>query len=554
LQGSQGENSLTSSENKYNLLYPMARITYDNTFGLHKIGGLFVFEAIDTESENFWTKSTNLLSYNLPYHFAGSPDNISNSGSKVETGLVSYIGRLNYAYNEKYLVEATFRADQSYMFHEDYRTGLFPSVSAAWRITEEDFLDNATWLNNLKLRLSYTNLGTNSGYEPYRYMSAYQIERFGGNINTQYFIFGDEVLQQIRTTGLPDISASWEKTRTYNVGIDAAFFKNKLAVELDAFYRYRYDIYGSEISSYPTTFGNILPQINLNSANNRGLDLRITHNNRLGDFKYSATGTFSVAREKWDHFDEIEYTDPDEIRYLTMSGNYTNRWIGYKTNGIFMSQEEINNHPIDQDQAGNSTLIPGDIIYIDVNGDGVITEKDQDEIGYGTFPDMYFGLHTNLSYKGFNLDVLFQGASMVNAMVNGNLRLPANEGNYYDFQYNYRWQPDSDNPGYNINPNAELPAILGWTNANNDKASDFWLKDATYLRLKSVSLSYALPHNSLNQLSIEGISLTLSGTNLFTISSLGIYKNSIDPESNAGNALKMYPPVKSLSLGIRVTL
>jgi TonB-linked SusC/RagA family outer membrane protein len=552
--GTVGLNRLTSNENKYFLLYPMARVTYDNTFGLHKVGGLFVFEAIDTKAENFWTQSMDLLSYNLPYHFAGSPANITNGGSKSETGLVSYIGRLNYAYDEKYLVEATIRADQSYMFYKDNRTGFFPSISAAWRVTEEDFMANVNWINSLKLRLSYTNLGTNTGYEPYRYLSAYEIVTGSGQVNTNYYLFGDQIYQQIRTTGLADISASWEKTKTYNIGIDATFLNNKLALELDGFYRYRYDIYGSRISSYPTTFGNILPQININSATNKGVDLRITHNNQFGDLKYIVAGSFSIAREKWDHFDEIEYTDPDEIRYLTRTGNYTNRWIGYKTDGIFMSQDEIDNHLIDQDQAGNATLIPGDIIYVDVNGDGMITEKDQDEIGYGTFPDMYFGLNTNISFKGFNLDALFQGASMVNTIVNGNLRLPGNQGNYYDFHYKYRWQPDSDNPGENINPDAKLPAIISATNANNNKVSDFWLKDGTYLRLKSLSLSYNLPQKWVKTTGFSGAMFTLSGTNLFTVSALGIYKNSIDPESNSGNRLKMYPPVKILSMGIKVTL
>jgi len=132
--------------------------------------------------------------------------------------------------------------------------------------------------------------------------------------------------------------------------------------------------------------------------------------------------------------------------------------------------------------------------------------------------------------------------------------LPANEGNYYDFQYNYRWQPDPDSPGEKINPDAKLPAIVSATNANNNKVSDFWLKDATYLRVKSLSLSYNLPERWVKTTGFSGALFTLSGTNLFTFSGLGIYKNSIDPESNGGNRLKMYPPVRVLSMGIKVTI
>jgi len=264
----------------------------------------------------------------------------------------------------------------------------------------------------------------------------------------------------------------------------------------------------------------------------------------------------SIAREKYRRWSESPYDDPDEIRIYQLTGKYTNRWIGYKSDGIFMSQEEIDNHSVDQDQAGNSTLRPGDIKYLDLNNDNIIDWKDQDEIGYGTFPDLTYALNLQMQYKGFGLTALFQGASMFNSMIADALRGPLqNLGNPFDFQHKYRWQPDPENPDVNINPDAKLPAILGdgtGTNTNNNKPSDFWLKDATYLRLKNLNLSYSIPQEATQKIGIQDVNIYVAGSNLFTLSRMGIYKNSVDAESTGYQ--KFYPPVKTISLGLKLTL
>jgi hypothetical protein len=219
-----------------------------------------------------------------------------------------------------------------------------------------------------------------------------------------------------------------------------------------------------------------------------------------------------------------------------------------------MTQEEINNHSVNQDQANNKTLRPGDIRYIDLNDDKIIDWRDQDVIGYGTFPDLTYALTVEMQYKAFSLTALFQGASMFNSMIADALRGPlTNQGNAFEFQYQYRWQPDPNNPGVSINPETRLPSISPeGTNPNNNKTSDFWLQDATYLRLKNLNLSYTLPKRLVTSIGMQDINVYVGGSNLFTLSNLGIYKRSVDPE--ATDYQKFYPPVKTISFGLNITL
>jgi hypothetical protein len=300
-----------------------------------------------------------------------------------------------------------------------------------------------------------------------------------------------------------------------------------------------------------------LPELNINTTEDRGFELTLSHRSNVGaDFRYNISLMGALAREKYRYWSESQYDDPDEIRIYQRTGRYTNRWIGYLSDGLFMDQSEIDNHAVDQDQAGNSTLRPGDIKYVDRNEDGIIDWRDQDVIGYGDFPDLSYGINLQLQYKNFSLTALFQGASMFNSMISDVLRGPLqNLGNPFEFQYTYRWQPDPNNPDVNINPAARLPAVLGdgvGTNTNNNKASDFWLQDATYLRLKNVNLNYAIPRAVTERIGLKDVNVYVAGSNLLTWSKLGIYKSSVDPEMTGYE--KFYPPVKTVAFGLNITL
>ena len=548
-----GSNELDENFSKYYQLYPLVSLNYDRTFGRHQVSGLLLAEWIDTEYFYLSAGRIDLMSLEIPYMFAGSPNNITNNGGAVETGRASYIGRINYNFQGKYLLEGTFRYDASHKFPKDSRWGFFPSISAGWRISEESFIkDNLSWIDNLKIRASYSMAGDDN-VEAFKYLTGYEI-RSG---STDVYVFGNQVYRMITSTGLPNPNITWLDMTSYNVGIDARFLRGLIGFEFDLFYRVVDNIFGKPLETYPSTFGAELPSLNLNSTDDRGFELTVNHRNQIGnDFRYSISGNVSYAREKYRRWSETPYDDPDEIRIYKKEGKYTNRWIGYLSDGIFMSQEEIDNHEVDQDQAGNTTLRPGDIKYIDLNGDGVIDWRDQDEIGYGTFPDLYYGLDLQVQYKGISVTAIFQGASMFNNMISDHYAGPlTNWGNPYEFHYKYRWQPDPENPDVNINPEARLPAILGdgqGRSPNNSKTSDFWLQDATYLRLRNLNVSYSLPEKWMQPIGIKNLSVFVAGSNLFTLSKLGIYKKSLDPE--ATQYQKHYPPVRTVSFGVTVSL
>lgn len=551
--GLAGTNRLDEETSRFTRIYPLISLNYENSFGNHDVGVLLLGEGIDEEYTFLSGGRIDLLSSDIPYLFSGSTENVINNSGAVETGRVSYVGRLNYGYKNKYLFKATLRLDASHKFPTDSRWGTFPSFEAAWRISEESFIkNNSSFIDLLKIRASYSKSG-NDNVEAFKYLTGYEILTSSSSV----YLFGDNIYRQIRNIGLPNPQITWLDNTTYNIGLDATFAKGKLGMEFDVFYRLTENIFGQPTDTYPSTFGAVLPQLNLNSTEDRGFELTLNHRGKINEsFNYQLSGLFSYARTKNKKFAESPYDDPDEIRIFQQTGQYTNRWIGYRSDGLFMSQDEINNHGVDQDQAENSTLRPGDIKYVDLNGDNVIDWRDQEEIGYGTFPNLTFGFNIQLDYKGFSMTALFQGASLFNNNITDIIRGPlSNDANAYDFQYKYRWQPDPNNPSVNINPDAQLPAIQGdltGTNTNNNRTSDFWLKDGTYTRLRNLNIGYDLPNNVSNRLGFNGIRVSLSGTNLFTWNRLGIYDGAIDPEQTTSQ--KFYPPNKTISLGVNIKL
>lgn len=550
--GSNGSNSLYEESSQFTQIYPLVSLNYNRKFGNHSLQGLLLAEGTTSNSNYMSAGRVDLLSLEVPYLFAGSLENMTNNGAAQESGYVSYVSRLNYSYKDKYLLEGTFRADASYKFPPDSRWGYFPSVSAGWRISEESFIkDNLPWINNLKLRASYSKSGGNDNVEAFKYLAGYEIIESTSNI----YVFGSDVYRLLRTRGLANSEITWPDMTNYNAGLDASFLGGMFGLELDFFYRVTENLFGYPLENFPSTFGTPLPQLNINSTDDRGFELTVSHKKSIGSkFSYNLSGSLSLAREKYRRWSESPYNDEDELRIYQKTGKYTNRWIGYISDGLFMTQEEITNLDVNQDQAGNTTLRPGDIRYKDLNGDKVIDWRDQDVIGYGSYPDLTYGLNIGAQYGSFSITALFQGASMFNSLIADAIRGPlTNQGNAFEFQYKYRWQPDPANPGVNINPDVMLPAIYPeGTNTNNNKTSDFWLKDATYIRLKNLNLSYSLPRKLVQKAGFQDVNINVAGSNLLTLSKLGIYKKSIDPE--ATDYQKFYPPVKTISFGLNITM
>jgi TonB-linked SusC/RagA family outer membrane protein len=571
LTGSRGNNSLTETLYQYKMLQPSIQLNYDRDFGDHSVNALILTEIIDEDYLNQSGSRKDLLSTDLPYLNLGSELGIGNSGSASERGRSSVVGRINYGYKGKYFIEGAFRRDATHNFAEGQRWGFFPSVSGAWRISEEDFMEEATWLNNLKLRMSYSETGRDD-IGQYRYLSAYEIQT---GAYSPYLLTAGGLSTAIATNGIANPDATWRDFSTYNLGIEAEFLNGLIGVELDIFYREQTGIFATPLDQFPSTFGATLPQLNQNARENQGFDLMLTHRKSFGDFKYDVALNLGHAREKyviWPVDRAIEaYADSEEelndqafIERFNLiqlqEGNYVNRNIGYKSDGIFMNQAEIDAHELDQSLVaggtGNERLVPGDIRYKDLNGDGVLNWRDQDEIGSGALPETTYGINLNASYKNFSMSVLLQGASGFNFNITGGARNILNNNSIpYQYQYKHRWTPDPIDPTVNINPNAILPGSTdAGAHPNNDVTSDFWLQDGKYLRVKSLNIGYDLPSDLLSSIGFKQIRIYGAASNLYTWNNLGIYKGTFDSEGPANQGGSTYPLVKTLSLGINISL
>jgi len=552
----QNRSSITEVYRKRIQLFPQFSLEYKKKFGEHSLKALALVEQIDITDNQILARRFDLISTDIPYLSSGSQEGQETNSSASEQGKMSYVGRVNYSYKNRYFVEGTLRVDGvGEKFAPENRWGYFPSVSAGWRISQENFMEQFTAMDNLKLRMSYSDLGTIAGVPNFAYLTGYSI---AGGI----YLNDGGAGQMINSIGLPNEDVTWFSNTLYNVGVDGDFWNGMLGFEIDAFYRKSAGRFGKNQTDFPSTFGAILPTENINTDDDRGIDILLKHRNRINeDFSYSVSANVGWARTKWVSVAEEDYTDIDDIRLKKLQGNYANRIIGYVSEGLFMTQDQINNHPIDQDGNGNSTLKLGDIIYKDISGpdgnpDGIIDQRDRDDIGYGSTPDVSYGLNLEATYKNFSIGALFQGAGMFNMNITGAARGGfSNQSTPYDYQLKHAWRPDYENPGVNSNANAILPRIThNGVTPNNNATSDFWLLDNTYLRLKSLNLNYKLPSKILDAAGISSANIYLAGTNLFSFNKLGIYKDTFDPEGPQNQGGRSYPIMKTFTVGVKLSL
>ena len=545
--------SISESQFRRTQLYPLVSLTYARAFGGHDIKVLGLYEQITRKFSQFNAGRLDLLSLNIPELFIGSQNNQTNNGSSgSDIGRKSFVSRLNYAFQNKYLFEATFRADGNVLFSPTTRWGYFPSFSAGWVLSEESFLNTTGALDFLKLRASFSQLGddTANGLNGFDYLTGYALQ-------SPIILNDGTAFPTIRTRGLVNPLLTWEEMTVYNIGLETRFWNGKLSLEAELFYRKREGIIAQNIEDVPSTFGADLPVVNLNSQENRGFELSGVFQQRMGAFKLILAPNFSLARSNWlEVKSQEDFDDEDQKRLFELDGKRVNRFVGYLTDGIFMSQAEINEHPVDQDENGNSTLRPGDIKYIDRDGDGVLTFRDQEEIAYAQgIPEMVYGMDVGLEYKNFRLSGLIQGASMFSINISGSARtMFSNQSIPLTYQYDLRWQPDLNDPTVNVNPNASLPAATQSPSFNNSRNSDFWAKDVTYFRVKNLNLSYSIPRGVTDRMNMDRAEIYVAGENLILLTNLGIYKNSFDPEFQPGSPTRRLPITRSLAAGVRITL
>lgn len=532
--GSWGSSaSLSQRDDRSKMLTRQFSVNYDNILAEdHTLSVLALYEAIDYSGNWLSASRDNFLTPSIEELFIGNTETMKNNGASSEMGRKSFVGRLNYSYKNKYLLETTLRADASAKFAPGHRWGFFPSVSLGWRITEESFMKNTkSVLDDFKVRVSYGRSG-NDAVGNFQYLSGYKLDG--------YYLLGNQSMSGITTTGLANPNLTWEKFEIWNVGLNYSFLNRLVYGEGDVFYRKRSGIPATRAMSMSPTFGASFPQENINSTNDRGFELSVGSSKNFKNFSYDISGNISWSRAKWDHYEEQVYTDPDQKRIYQVSGRWSDRQFGYISDGLFTSQEEIDNLDFDQDNKQNTSLRPGDIRYVDVNGDKVLDWKDQVEIGkLGTMPHWMYGFNVNLKYKNVDLAALFQGAFGYSNYMS----LWHNTLSYPQELFDLRWSENN-----NV-ADALYPRLGGA--ATNAYMSDYYYKKAGYLRLKSFTIGYNLPKELCTKLFIQQCRIYFAGTNLLTFDKLSKYH--IDPEAPSGLGGFYYPQQKTLSVGINLS-
>lgn len=536
-QFNKGQNSLREEYTKDWLWYSMVKLNYNHIFAKkHHVTGLALIEAQASKNDNFFAYREGFISTEVDEMFAGSDENKDNGGGASEGGRMSYVFKLGYSYDNRYLFDFVGRIDGSAKFYEDNRWGFFPGVSAAWRISEEPFFKNRfNNIDNLKLRLSVGQAGDEANVN-FNYLTGYN---FG---NSYIFDSSGAISKGLKSKGLANKNARWAETTTYNVGIDYSIFNRKFYTEFDVFYRLKSKMLATRAQSLPSTFGASLPVENINKQDTRGFELMLGHANKIGNLIYDIKANASWARSKWVHYDEVERTDPLQQQRYDLTGKWTNIAWGYEADGLFSTQEEIDGWADITNGANNNVIRPGDIRYVDQNGDEVINWKDEIQIGKNANPEIFFGLNGDFTYKNWALNLLFQGATNYSVFNSEQFIMPFGDNMTPYAFWEKRWTES------NPNPNAELPRSRFSKGHPNTFQSTFWVQEnAYYIRLKNIQINYTFPKRWIEKIGLNSLRLFVNGNNLLTLTNVK-YK---DPESNTTSGW-YYPQVKTFTAGINL--
>ena len=474
------------------------------------------------------------------------PINSSNSLAINSNSLLSLFGRLNYAYQDKYLFEATARYDASSKFAKGNRGSFFPSMSAGWIITQESFMESLkNTVSNLKLRASYGVLG-NQNVGNFQYQTTYfnYASAYGFN-NVPVGGAG---------TLLSNRDLTWEKASTLNIGIDAGFFDNRLTASFDYFNKVTRDILQPR-QDIPAIFGAATPDFNVAKVRSKGWEASLTYN--LRGEKVTQSFSLNVA----DNQNKLlqlsggateQIINQDVFQLLRRIGQPITQYYGYETNGFFQNQTDINNSP----KIAGNPVVPGDVKFKDLNNDGIIDANDKTVLG-NPFPRYTFGFTYRLAVKGFDFQLFIQGVGKRETFLRGELVEPFHYGygaTVYEHMTDH-WTPSNPDARYPIFANIGSPS-----NTNNWRTgSDLYKYDAAYARLKNVNIGYTLPQTVTKKFGIERFRVSLIGQNLFTLSKLKF----IDPETSefgnnvslgsGSNSARSYPLPIFYGAGLDIT-
>ena len=515
---------------------------YKKSFGKHDVKFLGGYSFEQGYSEGLTAFRQGFPSNSLTELNIGSPEGQKNSGTASEWALESLFGRLQYNFAGKYLLEGVVRYDGSSRFASTKKYAVFPSVAGGWLLSEESFFkDNVTWLSELKLKASYGILGNqNIGNYPYQNI-----------LNTGYdYAFGNAIQPGVARRTIIDPTLRWESTRTSDFGVDGSLFSRKLNFSATYYDRYTYDILVSPSASVSKVLGFEVGLQNSGKLKNSGFEFTLGYQDKKGDWTYGATLNFSTVKNEVIDLGVGNIDQPNG-----MVGNGSSLFIGhpmqvyygYQTAGLFIDAADVKEWA--DMKAINPNAQPGDVRYKDISGpDGVPDGKvdpiyDRAILG-SRIPKTTYGANFNVGYKNLDLSVLVQGVSGVKGLLDNyaGWALYGN-GNMQRWQYEGRWTPE------NPNRDAEYPRLeqLVNTGSPNTLLSDYWVLDASYLRIKNLQLGYSFPKTLTNSWKIEGLRVFANVENLVTWHN---YRKGWDPEINSGG--DYYPILRNFSFGVNL--
>lgn len=516
------------------------RLGYARTFNdVHKVDAFVAYEQSIYNFNSLTAYRTNYISTEIPEINAGSdnPEDQSNSGYSTKTARQNIFGRINYGYKDKYLAEVTMRYDGSMNFAPGHRWGLFPGFSLGWVMSEESFWENVKpVVNFFKLKGSWGQMG-NDNITAFQYLSQYLF-------NSSSIQFG-ETNKGLYLSRTANPAVTWETARTTNLGFSAQFLDGKFSLDADYFFSKRSDILIYRNASIPDYSGLSLPVENIGKMNNKGIELVASYQDRNDDFSWGVTGNFTFAKNKVVYQDEAS----NIVDWQRVTGHAYGGLKLYNALGIYQTQEQIDNSP---HLAGTQV---GDLQYEDIDGDGQITE-DQDMRYYENYsatPKIIYGFTLNGAWKGIDLNIFFQGQAMAHQLIQPTMNMLT------DF-YDGRWI--STNTAEQ-NADARWPRACindsGYMDDVNGKASTWWLRNAAFLRLKSVEVGYTLPKAITQKAAIERARIYVNANNLFTLDHIDVcdpevasYYNDDGYLVSSGGILG-YPLQRTINVGVNVT-
>jgi TonB-dependent starch-binding outer membrane protein SusC len=514
-----------------------ALLSYSKT--LDRVHNINVLAGVTKETfngDNFSAFRRNYISPAVDQLFAGGSLQQNTGGSAFERARLGYYGRVQYSYKEKYLVEGIWRIDGSYIFPESKRFGFFPGVLVGWNISNEDFfrpLKNT--VDNMKIRASYGQMGNdqvffNNQLQEYAYLSTYS---FG-----QYPING-EVATTLVETSLANPNFTWERANNFNLGLDASFLNNKFDMVLEYFYNKRDQILIQKTGSTPASSGisSLLPPVNAGRVDNSGFEFTLNYNGKASrEVQFRAGINGGYAQNKIIFQDEA----PGAPDYQKQEGHPIGSYLVFKSAGVFKDQAAVEANKIDYSGV-TGKLIPGDMKFEDVNGDGKINADDATRIDKSINPTFNFGANFEVKYKGFDLSVLFQGATGAAIRIQTE---SGDIGNFLKYSYDNRWT--IANPS-DVHPRLASRGDTYYTGGNYGN-NTYYLFDKDYIRLKNLELGYRIPKTILSKLKLSDARIYVNGSNLFTIDKTKVY----DPEATAQSGV-YYPQSRVINTGLSIS-